>query len=326
MVKPCFKIRWEILLAVALLFAIAISGCSKNDPNSFQGYVEGDFIYVSSSQSGRLDRLFVQRGEQVTANSPLFILESENEQAGQRQASEQVASSEATLEDMMTGKRAQEIDVIKSQLSQALAYEKLSQINLKRDSSLYMKGVIPKAQLDSTRATADSDSGKVRELKHQLQVAELAARNEQIKAQSANVGAAKATLDQAKWKVNQKRVVSNVSGLVFDTIYRVGEWVGAGMPVVNILPPENIKVRFFVPEPALSKIAIGNEVTIRSDNNRSDIPAKVTYISTQAEYTPPVIYSNETRSKLVYMIEAHPITVSTATQLHPGQPVVVRLK
>jgi HlyD family secretion protein len=108
-------------------------------------------------------------------------------------------------------------------------------------------------------------------------------------------------------------------------MFRVGEWVAAGDPVVRMLPPENIKVRFFVPQPVLGSLTIGGKVSLHCDGCAADLPATITFVSPQAEYTPPVIYSNETRSKLIFMIEAHP-SPADALKLHPGQPIAVRLQ
>jgi HlyD family secretion protein len=108
-------------------------------------------------------------------------------------------------------------------------------------------------------------------------------------------------------------------------MYREGEWVQAGSPVVCMLPPENVKVRFFVPETLVGSISLGQYVVLHCDGCQAVIPAKVTYISIEPEYTAPIIYSNETRSKLVFMIEAHPLP-DKASGLHPGQPIEVRFK
>lgn len=309
-------------LAAAL---VMLTGCTEKPLTSYQGYVEGEFVYVSSSQAGRLDRLLVTKGQQVSVDLPLFILESENETAAERQAQQQLSVAEAQLQDLRTGKRPQELDVIRAQLAQAVARETTSAARLIRDRAQHKVGGIALAQLDETRAEAEANAAKVRELRSQLAVASLPARDEQIRAQSANVAAARAALAQATWKLNQKRVAAASAGLVFDTIYREGEWVQAGSPVVRLLPPEKLKVRFFIPEPVLGTFAIGQEVALHCDGCPTDIPAKVTYIATESEYTPPIIYSNETRSKLVYMIEARPDTDKTAG-LHPGQPVEVKLR
>ena len=127
---------------------------------------------------------------------------------------------------------------------------------------------------------------------------------------------------QAEWKLSQKIVNAPVGGLVNDTNYVVGEWVPAGRPVASLLPPANVKLRFFVPEARVATIRQGDAVNVSCDGCGAPIRATVTYISAQAEYTPPVIYSQGTREKLVYMVEARP-AIADATRLRPGQPVDV---
>ncbi len=129
-------------------------------------------------------------------------------------------------------------------------------------------------------------------------------------------------LAQAEWSFSQKRKSAPRAALVFDTLYREGEWVAAGRPIVVLLPPENIKVRAFVPETRIGAIRPGDPVRVIVDGVREAFAGKVSFISPQAEYTPPVIYSNESRSKLVFMIEAV-FEPGTAAKLHPGQPVDV---
>jgi HlyD family secretion protein len=101
--------------------------------------------------------------------------------------------------------------------------------------------------------------------------------------------------------------------------------VPAGAPVVNLLPPGNIKVRFFVPEREVGALKPGQPVTLACDGCTGPIPAQITYVAPQAEYTPPVIYSRERREKLVFMVEARPAPAD-APKLHPGQPVEVTLQ
>ncbi|HMK43052.1 MAG TPA: HlyD family efflux transporter periplasmic adaptor subunit [Dissulfurispiraceae bacterium] len=311
-----------ISLTAVVLF---LAGCADRHPSSWQGYAEGEFVFVATSEAGRLDKLFVNRGQQITSGMPLFALESMNEAAAVRKAKQDLNAATASLNDLKTGKRPQEIDVIREQHEQARAASKKSADNLARSETLFKSGYIARAQLDEARAEADANAARVRELSDQIRVATLPGRIEQIKAQSAAVASAQALLDQAEWRLNQKAIVATRTGLVFDTLYREGEWVPTGSPVVRMLPPENIKIRFFVPQTMVGALSIGQEIIVHCDGCPSDVPAKVTYISTEPEYTPPIIYSNETRSKLVFMIEAYPAPEKAAT-LHPGQPVEVRLK
>lgn len=315
---------WPRDAMLAAVLASALAGCAKAPQNTFQGYAEGDFVDVASSQAGRLDALSVHRGQSIAAGAPLYALESTDETAARNQAQALLRAAQDQLRDLHTGKRPPEVGVIQAQLTQARANAVRSAAQWRRDQAQYAAGGIAQAQLDTSQAQARSDAAHVRELESQLAVARLPGRDAQIAAQTAQVSAAQAALAQANWKLEQKTVAAPRAGLVFDTLYRTGEWVAAGAPVVRLLPPENIKVRFFVPETRLGQLRIGQTVTLRCDGCAASLPARITYISTQAEYTPPVIYSNEQRAKLVFMIEAHP-TPTDATRLHPGQPVEVSL-
>jgi HlyD family secretion protein len=93
--------------------------------------------------------------------------------------------------------------------------------------------------------------------------------------------------------------------------------------VVSLLPPGNVKVRFYVGEAILGSVKLDRAVQVRCDGCPSPVDAKVSFVSTQAEYTPPVLYSKESRSKLVFLVEARP---GGGSNLHPGQPVDVTFK
>ena len=112
--------------------------------------------------------------------------------------------------------------------------------------------------------------------------------------------------------------------MVQDTFFVEGEWVPAGRPVASLLPPGNVKARFYLPESALGALRIGQTVEISCDGCGAPIRATLSYVSAQAEYAPPVLYSKESRAKLVFLAEARPAPAS-ASGLRPGQPVDVRL-
>ncbi len=296
--------------ALAFLLVLLLATCGDTDKKSYQGYAEGEYVYVATSVAGRLDKLLVSRGQQVEASAPLFVLEHENETA-------QVQQAKAQLEDLKTGKRKEELDVLRDQLAQAITAEDLSATQAARDEKQYKVIAISKAQLDTSRSALTSAKAHVQELRNQLKTGELPGREEQIRA-------AEAALAQAEWKLSQKSVATAQAALVFDTLFVEGEWVPAGTPIVSLLPPGNIKVRFFVPEETVGKLKAGQAATVHCDGCAKDVSVLITYISPESEFTPPVIYSNETRSKLVFMIEARP-KVEDAILLHPGQPVEVRI-
>jgi HlyD family secretion protein len=303
---------------------MALAGCDKSPSPGYQGYVEGEFVHVSSPIGGRLDQLLVKRGDEIGVGARLFALEAVNEAAALRQAQEQLKAAQAQLADLNLGKRAPEQDVTRAQLQQAQVDEQKAATQLTRDETQFGIGGISRQQLDDNRAARAAAAARVRQLQSELTVATLPSRGEQIKAQAAQVAAAQAAVDQARWKLDQKTVVAPHAGRVFDTPYREGEWVAAGNPVVRMLPPQYVKVRFFVPETIVGSLAVGRNVSIHCDGCAADVPGTLSYVSTEAEFTPPVIYSNETRGKLVFMIEARP-SGDSAAKLNPGQPVSVRL-
>jgi HlyD family secretion protein len=314
------------LLTSGFLAALicCLAGCSRKADNSFQGYVEGKYVYVASPQSGRLDQVSVARGDTITVGKSLFTLDQEPELSAELQARELLRSEEARLEDLQTGKRPPEKAVIAAQLAQAkVEHQKAAEI-LKSDETQYAAGGLPLTDLITARAAVEANAALVRQYQSDLEVAELPGREAQVKAQTQVVAANRAALQQATWKLQQKKVVASRNGLVFDTLYREGEWVSAGSPIVQMLPPENIEIRFFVPEPMVGKLQVGQNISTHVDGRAEQVTASITFISTQVEFTPPVIYSDENRAKLVFMIIAKPAADQAAT-LHPGQPIKVTM-
>jgi HlyD family secretion protein len=131
-----------------------------------------------------------------------------------------------------------------------------------------------------------------------------------------------ARLNSAKTRLARRKVASPAAGTIQQVYFRPGEMVPAGRPVVALLPPGNIKIRFFVPQAMLPTIALGDTVAVHCDGCAADIAAKVSFISRSVEYTPPVIYSLDERAKLVFLIEARP---PHPGNLRVGQPVTVTL-
>jgi HlyD family secretion protein len=197
----------------------------------------------------------------------------------------------------------------------------LSNAELERQLTLSAKGVAAQAQLDIARANSNRDKAALDEVRRQITVAQMASRDEDIAAARQSLAAAQARQTAAETKLARRKLVAPVTGAVQQVYYRPGEMVPAGRPVISILPPGNIKVRFFVPEAMLPKVALGDTVDVSCDGC-TPARAKVSFISRTAEYTPPVIYSLEERNKLVFMIEARP---EAPQGLRVGQPVSVTL-
>ncbi|HEU6447483.1 MAG TPA: efflux RND transporter periplasmic adaptor subunit, partial [Verrucomicrobiae bacterium] len=266
------KTIFNVMLAASAV-AFFICGCSQKSPDTFQGYVEGEYVYIASPLAGTLTNLAVARGDSVTNGQLLFELERGSEAAALAAAQKNLQQAKASLE--------------------------FAEATLQRRQELRTNnGVISPEELDQARAQRDADVAQVESLQ--------------------------AALDKAKWSFDQKEQFAPTNAFVQDTLYRQGEFEAAGNPVVQLLPPANIKVRFFVPETALAQIKIGQTVSVHFDGAAKPFSATVNFISTQNEFTPPVLYNRENRAKLIYMIEAV-FSPADATQLRPGQPVDVKL-
>lgn len=314
------KIGHNALWSVTLL---VLAGCSPKADTGWSGYVEGETIYVAPALAGTLLTLAVRTGDEVSQDAPLFTLENQNEQAARQEADARVTRAQAVVANNTKGKRQDEIAVIEAQLTQAQSQMKLAAAELARDEPLQQQGFVSAARLEDVRTLLAQSRAKADELSAQLRVARLPARVDEHAAAVADAQAARHALAQSAWRESQKSRTAPASGRVTDVFFRVGEWVQAGQPVLALLPPGQVKVRFFVPENTLGGLHIGAPVWIACDGCAAPIPARISFIAQRAEYTPPVIYSNAQRAKLVFMVEARPAPADGA-RLHPGQPVDVR--
>ena len=307
--------------AVFLLGLLA--GCGEPANGAWQGYIEGEYVLLASPYAGQLEKLYVRRGDAIEAGKPVFALEQEAERAARLEAEQRLKSAQARLENLQVPRRPPEIAALREQVNQAKAAVALSRAQLAREEELFKKGFSSKARIDDARTAFARDSARVKETDAQLRNALMPLGREGEREQAeADAKAAQAALAQAAWRLDQKSVAAPVSGLVQDTFFVPGEWVPAGKPVASLLPPGNVKARFYVPEAALGAMSVGKGIEIRCDACPGPVAAKVSYVSTQAEYTPPVLYSKESRTKLRFLVEAR-FDNPQAAKLKPGQPIDV---
>ncbi len=308
--------------AAGLLACAALAGCAPAPQSSWSGYVEGEYVMVASPVAGTLDTLPVRSGDVVARGAALFALDAQLERAARAEAQAKLLGAEAQAQDATKGRRADEIAVTQAQRAQAAARAALARAELTRQQQLFAQGFISQAALDDARSAEAQAREHVAELDAALAVARLPARQDERLAAAAQAEAARSVLRQSEWREQQTAVVAPAAGEVADTFFRVGEVVPAGRPVLSLLPHGAVKARFFVAEPELSSLAAGQRIELRCDGCGAPIPARISFIATQAEYTPPVIYSNAQRARLVFMVEARP-EVADAARLRPGQPLDV---
>jgi HlyD family secretion protein len=308
-----------------LALAALLTGCGDKPPAAWQGYVEGEYVLVAAPAAGRLERRFVDRGAQVETGAPLFVLEQENEKAARQEAQERLNNAQARLANLEGARRSPEIEAVRAQQREAIVARDLSAEQLAQQQRLYAAKFVSQATVDAARSAYQRDVARVAEITAQLEAAQQSiGREKEIAGARADVEAQRAVLAQSEWHLAQRAVQAPGQALVQDTFYSVGEWVQAGAPVVSLLPPGAVKLRFFVPETVLPRMMPGAPVQASCDGCPAPVSARITFVSSQAEYTPPVIYSREQRSRLVFMVEARP-QPADAARLKPGQPVDVTM-
>jgi HlyD family secretion protein len=311
-------------LALTLATAAFFGACRPQSapPATYQGYLEADFIYVAAPLAGRVEQLPVREGDRVTAGQTLFVLEHTAELAALREAEQRHAAARARLADLSTGLRPTELAALEAQLAQARAAAELAAIELRRVRQLQATGVLPDDTLDRARLGHERATQAETEAAARLDTAQLGAREAARAAAEAEAEAAAAARERAAWAVREKHVVAPAGGRVHDRLYREREYAPAGRPVVVLLPPAALRVRFYVPAAALDHFPVGGRVAVHGLGPTSR-PATVDRVSSRPEFTPPVLFNRDNRHRLVHLVEARRASSDDGPALHPGRPVDV---
>lgn len=309
-------------LVAALFLLVAVVPATALAESLTHGYVEGEFLWIGLPEGGVLSDLSVQRGNHVKAGDPLFALDDGRETALREAAGAALTAARARLVDLSKGSRDSEITAARARLDEAVAEQELAQLTLERRKELRLTNAASEEALNRAEADFARAEARTTQFQANLLTAGLAAREDQVAAAVADVQRAEAALREQEWRLGQRRAAAPEDATVEDTFYRPGEFVLAGRPVVSLLPPGNVKLRFFIPETAVAAIGLGDIVAFSCDGCPPGLSARVTYIAPSAEFTPPVIYSERARSKLVFLVEAVP---QQSGALRPGQPVDVVL-
>lgn len=306
------------------IIASLLASCAPAPPTA-SGYVEGDFVLVAPIETARLEEVAVARGDTVAQGAPLLRQERRDAEIAVARSEAAVARARAELADLRRGARPEEIAVAEAEVDKAAADLQEAETELKRVEGLFQRNVVPQAQLDAARTRRTIAAAVLREARARLDVLRLPARAGRIEAAEAALREAEAALEAAQWKLSQRTLAAPVGGTVADVYRFAGDIAGPQAPALSILPPDGIKLRFFVPEAKYAQIALGDSLAFSCDGCPAGLSATVSYMSDSPEFTPPVIYSVEARQKLVYLAEARPDDAAAAAVLKPGQIVDVVL-
>ncbi len=323
MVEITRKPGWRLLAAAVL--ASLLAACDNGSDGSYQGYIEGEYLYLAAPLGGYLDTLQTTRGSRVAAGAQLFAVAAEPEQQGLKEAEARESGAREKLRNLGEPRRQSEIATMEAQLRAAEAALRLSESQVQQQEALAAKGFVSAARLDEVRAARARDAAQADAARQQLATYRATlGRQPELRAAESEVAAASAQVAQRRWQVDKKIVAAPTAGEIAETYYRQGEWVPAGQPVVSLLPDNLRRIRFFVPETVVASLHPGRMVEVTCDGCAAPIRASIDFVAPQAEYTPPVIYSKGRREQLVFRVEARP-SVEQAAALRPGLPVDVRL-
>jgi HlyD family secretion protein len=315
----CLPLRTLASVAAGVI----LGACQPAPPPGWTGYAEAERVYVAAPVAGRITSLAVHAGDAVTAGQDLYRLDPTLEQAAEAEALARAVSARAQAANTDKGRREQEIAVARAQLAQARSAEQLAASDLARQQQLVDQGFVTRARATDAATSPAQAHGRVAELEASLAVLHLPSRSDERDSARALAQAADENRAQATWRVEQTRQRAPLAGRVDDVFMRPGEWVPAGQPVLALLPPNQRKARFYVGEREVGALKPGDAVHVHCDGCGPAIPARVSFIANGPEYTPPVIYSNTQRAKLVFLVEARPTEPQDAERLRPGQPLNV---
>lgn len=312
-----------MILGFICSFALAASlGICAPPTTRVAGYVEGEYVRLGPIDVARIDSVAVRRGERVTPGAMVAEMQKDDAQNAVAESEARLVQARAQLANLLSGKRPEEIAVIEANAASAQAQQREADRALERRQDLFRRGVSTQADLDQAQTARDVAAANVRQSAANLAVARLAAREEEIRAAQNQVAQTQAALDQSKWRLSQRRLTAPAAGIVTDIVRHPGELAGPTAPVLTLLPDGAVKLVIYVPEALLSGTVVGTRLEVHCNGCPPGLAATVSYVSQEPEFTPPVIYSADTRQKLVYLVEARP-EGGPAAQLQPGQIIDV---
>ncbi|MBV2143401.1 HlyD family efflux transporter periplasmic adaptor subunit [Falsochrobactrum sp. TDYN1] len=288
------------------------------------GYVEGEFVQLAPLEVAQVRSVVVRRGDRVEAGKPVAGTEDVDAKIAVAQAEATLAQARAQLANLQVGKRPDEIAVLEAEVRTAQAQARDARRTLARTRDLAKRGVMTEAQLDDAATKVELAEAAIGQSTANLAVGRLPARPEEINAAENAVKSAQAQLDAARWHLAKRVIEAPATGRITDIIRNPGDIAGPSAPILTMLPDGAVKLKIYIPQDRFSSVKVGGLLSVRCDGCPPGLQARVSYVSPDPEFTPPVIYSLETRQKLVYLVEARPLDPSSPLQ--PGQIVDVDLE
>lgn len=304
-----------------LLAALTLAACSGPETETWHGYAEGDFVAIAPDAPGRLVAVEVREGEQVEAGQILFRLEDTAERAALAAAEAQLEAAMARFDDAAAGARDPEVGAAREQLRQAAAQLAEAESAWRRARDLFEAGHVSQARLDDAQAGVETARARVDELRQRLALVQLPAREHALRALQAQIGGAQAEIERARFALDRRRTDALATARVYRQIRYAGEQAGPGLPVLSLLPDDAVHAVLFIPAPKLAAVQPGTRLAVGCDSCPAGLTATIAFIDDRAEFTPPIIYSDAERARLVYRAEAR----FERDAPPPGTPLRIRI-
>lgn len=314
-------------LAASLLLALALlAACHQSAPLGASGTVEATEAQLGFQAPGRIESIRVKEGDAVKTGDTLATLDRSELLARRSQALAQLSQARALLAELQSGSRSEER--VQAEAAARAANDRLvdAQRDLDRTRRLLDAGAVSQEQYDKARLQLDVLQSQKAQADQQLQLVQTGPRPERIDAQRAAVAQADGAIQQLDATLANAVVRAPFPGVVTVKDREAGETVPAGAPVVTIMNLADRWVRIYIPEDQLGAIHIGDTASISSDTYKSrQYGGRVSFIASQAEFTPRNVQTREERVKLVYAVKVS-ITRDSAMDLKPGIPADVVLR
>ena len=298
------------LILAALLIWFLLSGSERE--RLLSGYIEGETLFLSSPVAGTVASVTAVEGTRVAAGQELFTIDSGTLSAQGEQAEANVAAARTQIASAEATARQAEAEVAAAAADAELARSDLARLLAVRDED---PAAVAGKDLDAARAAVKEAGARVRAARKTAD-----ARRAQAAAARAQAAQARGGRREVEIRVDQLTPAAPAAARVEDVFYQLGEWVSANQPVVSLLPDDKVKVRFFVPDQEVARYRPGRRVRFGCDACGRQMTATIRYVSPRPEFTPPIIYSRDSRDRLVFMVEAVP---EQPARLQPGLPVDV---
>lgn len=307
------------VIASALIASLLV-GCYGRSDAEVQGYVEGDFVRISLPESGIVENVAVTRGSRVKKGDIVFTLDSNRERAALDKARYELEVARAEVSNLLSGERSDEIEALQSGIVELKAQLAYTVASYRRKLNLSRSGAASTDEVERLRSEESATRAKIRASESRLRLAQSSiGRKGEIDAAQSLLQYREAAVREAEANLALRQAVAPADAVVSDVIYRPGETITSGQAVVELLPPGNVKARFFLSSAQVGKTAAQPEIMLQCEGCGKGVPARVSFVASEAAYRPPVLYSRNESGKLAFMVEATPLEY--AEPLRPGLPV-----